>query len=237
MTEPQVLILANRDDLVAKATKLLSERISKLVFENKEFHIAITGGTVGTLVLQGLAGSTKNIDLSKLHIWWVDERYIANQSLDRNELQARGAWLSGSSIVESNIHAFPASESGSIEDAAKAFSAEIEKLSPKFEIVLLGMGEDGHVASLFPGSQAVAFGDWVVVENNSPKPPKQRLSLSEKALNNSKEVYFLVSGEEKAAAVSEVFNGNSNLPAAGVSGLNKTFWLLDEEAASGIISS
>lgn len=237
MNDVETIIFANRGDLVSTAAQMIAEKLESLSSSQKEVHIAITGGTVGTLTLEGLKELTKGIDLSKLHVWWVDERFVPRVSPDRNELQARTAWLEGSGILEQNVHAFPASDSTSIEDAANSFATEIETVNPEFELVLLGMGEDGHVASLFPGSQGLAFGDYVVVEQNSPKPPKTRLSLSTKAINSAREVMFLVSGLEKAQAVREVMSGVGNLPAGAVAGRNKTFWLIDQDAASLIISS
>ena len=237
MSELETMIFASRDDLVATAAQMIAAKLESLSSQPKDCHIAITGGTVGTLTLEALSQLTKGMDLSSLHIWWVDERFVPRESSDRNELQARNAWLEGSGILEQNIHAFPASDSTSIEEAAKSFASELEGLKPDFEFVLLGMGEDGHVASLFPGSESKAFGDYVVVEQNSPKPPKMRLSLSMKVINSAKEVMFLVSGIEKAQAVSDAITGVGNLPAGDVSGLISTLWLLDEDAASMITSS
>lgn len=237
MRDLETMIFANRDDLVSTAAQMIAEKLENLFSSQKEVHVAITGGTVGTLTLEAIKVRTKDLDLSNFHVWWVDERFVPRVSADRNELQARNAWLEGSGILEQNVHAFPASDSTSIEDAANSFATEIETINPEFELVLLGMGEDGHVASLFPGSESIAFGDYVVVEQNSPKPPKVRLSLSMKAINSSKEVMFLVSGIEKAQAVSDVMSGVGNLPAGAVAGKNKTLWLIDQDAASLIISS
>jgi 6-phosphogluconolactonase len=237
MSNVETIIAKDRDDLVNTAAEFIALRFTTFAKTNREFHVAITGGTVGTLTLEALRVLTQDIDLSRLHIWWVDERFVGEQSQDRNELQARRAWLSSSSISEQNIHPFPAEESGSIEFAAESFARTIEAINPKFELVLLGIGEDGHVASLFPDSDGTRVGDWIVIEKNSPKPPVQRLSLSLRAINNSKEVLFLVSGIEKAKAVSEVFSGVSDLPAEKVVGSIKTTWILDEDAASGVTSS
>lgn len=237
MSRPEIVIFGTRDELVASAAQMISEKISETYLGNQNFHLAITGGKVGILVLRSLSDLTKGADLANLHIWWVDERFVTRESPDRNELQARDAWLAKSEILESNIHQFPASDGVSIEEAATSFARDIEKIRPKFDLVLLGMGEDGHVASLFPGNNPRLVSDWVAVETNSPKPPTKRLSLSFAALNGSKEVLFLVSGEEKSQAVSDVINGIRNLPAGNVTGVNKTTWLLDKDAASGIISS
>jgi 6-phosphogluconolactonase len=216
---------------------MLCEKLSKISLGESEFHLGITGGAVGVQTLEALAQCSRELKLSKLHVWWVDERFVARNSPDRNELQARNAWLSESNIPEDNIHPFPSTEHGSIDDAATSFAKTIELLNPEFDLVLLGMGEDGHVASLFPGSKSALQGNWIVVEKNSPKPPAERLSLSLEALNSAKEVLFLVSGKEKAEAVGKVFSGSGNLPAGSVSGKERTIWLLDDEAASLIISS
>jgi len=237
MSEIETMIFENRDDLVSNAAQIIAEKIGSLSSLPKDVHIAITGGTVGTLTLEAISRLTRGLKLSKLHIWWVDERFVSRESSDRNELQARKAWLEGSDIFEQNIHAFPASDSVSIEEAARSFAKEIETMNPEFDMVLLGLGDDGHVASLFPGSDAIAIGDHVVIEKNSPKPPKMRLSLSMKAINGAKEVMFLVSGIEKAQAVSNAISGVGNFPAGDVSGLDSTLWLLDEDAASMITSS
>lgn len=237
MSKVEILVLSNRDELVAKASQMIFERIKSLSLSQQDYHIALTGGTVGTLTLEALSELTKDIDLSRFHIWWVDERFVPRDSSDRNELQARNAWLTGSGIAESNIHAFPADESVSIEQAAQLFATDIEAINPEFALTLLGVGEDGHVASLFPGSDAHHVGNFVVFEQNSPKPPSKRLSLSMRAINRSKEVLFLVSGKEKAQAVAHARSGKGDLPAGKVSGTKATTWLLDEEAASMITSS
>jgi 6-phosphogluconolactonase len=129
----------------------------------------------------------------------------------------------------------PSSEDGDLLAAAEVFSENFGSDYPSFDIVLLGMGPDGHVASLFPGSKAIEFGKWVVAEPDSPKPPQQRISLSYEALSSAKQVWFLVSGEDKAEAVSRVFDGE-DLPATKVSGKEQTRWYLDLAAAAGITS-
>jgi 6-phosphogluconolactonase len=236
VSDLETIIFKSRAELVASAAQMISEKISNPTSLNDAFHLAITGGTVGTLVLGALGKLTKQADVSNLHIWWVDERFVARHSPDRNELQARDAWLNNSGIQDKNIHPFPASDAETIEEAAASFARTIEQIRPDFDLTLLGMGEDGHVASLFPGNAPRLIGDWVAIETNSPKPPTQRLSLSFAALNGSKEVLFLVSGVEKSQAVSDVMNGK-DLPAGNVTGVNKTMWLLDEDAASRITSS
>lgn len=237
MSEVTVDVLQDRQELVERAASDVAAVLVGRLSNQNEVHLAITGGTVGTEVLESLSGKTKDMNLQELHIWWIDERFVESSSMDRNELQARHVWLDASKIPRENIHAFPSRDVGSIEQAAHAFAKEIEEIQPDFDIVLLGVGEDGHVASIFPGRNPIAKGDWVLIEKDSPKPPTERLSLSMKAINSAKEILFLVSGVEKADAVGQVLGGDSNLPAALVEAKNKTTWLIDSQAASKITSS
>lgn len=225
----------NSHELVEAAAKDLALYIENCLSQRDDCHLVITGGTVGISVLAALVPWLTPIGLNGLHIWWGDERFVSKFSPDRNDLQASEALLSKISIPAQNIHPFPSNEDGGIEAAGLAFQEEIEEASPEFDIVLLGMGHDGHVASLFPGKNGKAFGKWVVVEQNSPKPPKERMSLSYQAINSSQEVWFLVSGAEKAEAVAAVFAGK-DLPASKVQGKKTTKWYLDKPAGS-LISS
>jgi 6-phosphogluconolactonase len=237
MNETSIVVFADRPELVDSAATQIAQRLAQLLSSQRETHMVITGGTVGTEVLQALRESTKGIDLSSLHIWWIDERFVPDTSDDRNELQARRAWLDSSKLSPANIHPFPSSDEASIDSAAKLFAQHIEQIRPTFDLVLLGMGEDGHVASLFPDSSPSTIGDWVVIEESSPKPPAERLSLSMRAINSAKEILFLVSGSDKAEAVKQVLSGESDLPAALVQAQEKTTWLIDSQAASKITSS
>jgi len=236
MINRQLSVFVDRHHLVAAAAKLIHSKLLSYVDSKSKVHIALTGGQVGTLTLETLASLLDGVDLGKVHIWWIDDRFVASSSNERNHLQASNAWLKRSKIPQENIHPFPSNDEGTIESAAASFAGIIEEYNPQFDLVLLGMGEDGHVASLFPGSEAISVGDFVVIETNSPKRPAQRLSLSFRALNSANEVLFLVSGKEKAEAVRDVLSGIKDLPAGRVSGKTATTWLLDEQAASLITS-
>lgn len=220
------------DQLAKQAASDLAGRIL-LLLQRQEASVVLTGGTVGIKTLSELAPHLAGQDLSNLHLWWGDERFVDKDSNDRNFVQANRALISRISIPTENLHQMPAFDSGSLEAGAIMFAKHIESLIPNFDIVLLGMGPDGHVASLFPASKPIPFGEWVVAEANSPKPPAERISLSYKALSSASEVWFLVAGADKAAAVSKVFL-EKNLPAALVSGVGVTRWYLDTEAAKEI---
>lgn len=234
MKRNRIIQCESQDHLASQAALDLSNELRHLLEKKAQVNLVLTGGTVGVLVLGELSNHLTDLDLDKLHIWWGDERFVAPNSPDRNDVQAYHALLSKIAIPKANIHRFPSQEDGSLQQAAKLFQLEIEKLEPSFDIVLLGMGPDGHIASLFPNSSAEEFGGLVVAEANSPKPPPQRLSLSFLALNSSDQIWFLVSGEEKSEAVRQVFEG-AELPAGRVEGREATRWYLDQ-AASSLIS-
>jgi 6-phosphogluconolactonase len=222
------------DDLAKQAAKDLAERIlSNLA--SKPFHLVLTGGTVGTKTLAELAPLLADVDLSNLQLWWGDERFVDSQSPDRNFLQASQALISKISIPEANLHQMPAAGYQSLEQEAANFASHFEQVAPVFDVVLLGVGPDGHVASLFPDSKAMPFGQFVVAEASSPKPPSQRISLSFSALSSASEVWFLVSGQDKAIAVSKALR-DQELPAGRIKGKDITRWYLDTQAAAGLAS-
>jgi 6-phosphogluconolactonase len=222
------------DAIAKQAAKDLAERILSNT-ASKPFHLVLTGGTVGTKTLAELAPLLADVDLSNLQLWWGDERFVDIQSPDRNFLQASQALISKISIPEANLHQMPAAGYQSLEQEAANFASHIEQVAPVFDVVLLGVGPDGHVASLFPDSKAMPFGQFVVAEASSPKPPSQRISLSFSALSSASEVWFLVSGKDKAIAVSKALR-DQELPAGRIKGKEITRWYLDTQAAAELAS-
>jgi 6-phosphogluconolactonase len=235
MTRSVISDLANADAVAEAAASDLAKELVRLLSSQQAVNLVLTGGTVGIKTLEVLAPLLETVDLARLSIWWGDERFVEPESSERNFFQASQALLSRVRIPESNIHAMPSTEDGDLEFAAKLFSETLGSETPDFDIVLLGMGGDGHVASLFPGSTPIQFGKWVVAEPNSPKAPPQRISMSYEALSSARGVWFLVAGEDKATAVAKVFEG-ADLPAGKVSGKSATKWYLDAAAASKITS-
>lgn len=231
-------VIGDLEDASAVARKAaldLAQELEGLLEAREGVNLVLTGGTVGIKTLEELAPLIKNFDLSRLFIWWGDERFVSAESPERNFVQARAALLSKIEIPARNIHAMPSTEDGNLEEASKAFAKTFGSVSPRFDIVLLGMGGDGHVASLFPGSTPIEIGNWVIAEPDSPKEPPQRISMSAAALSGAKDVWFLVAGHDKAEAVSRVFQGEK-LPAGTITGTSVTRWYLDKAAASEIIS-
>jgi 6-phosphogluconolactonase len=220
----------NGQQLASKAAEDLAQEVLELL-SKQSVNLVLTGGSVGIKTLSELAPLLVAKDLSGLHLWWGDERFVEERSSERNYVQAVAAMISKISIPAKNLHPMPASGDKSLIDAASEFAQHLGDTSPQFDIVLLGMGSDGHVASLFPGSDATVVTDLVSVEKNSPKAPAERISLSIQALSSATEVWFLVSGSDKANAVKRVFD-NEDLPAAKVTGKKLTRWYLDAQAAS-----
>jgi 6-phosphogluconolactonase len=202
--------------------------------------IVLTGGGIGGATLRELAAAPARdaIDWSALDVWWGDERFLPAGHPDRNETQAREALLSHVGLDADRVHPMASSNGAHGDDLDGAAAAYAEELGtvPTFDILLLGMGPDGHVASLFPNAPALSDERTVIPVRGAPKPPPTRISLSLGAINNAREVWLIAAGEEKAAAVQQALGGRG-LPAAEVHGTEATRWLLDRAAASALQGS
>jgi 6-phosphogluconolactonase len=219
------------------AAKLI-DKIANLLAEKDEVHIVLTGGTVGiaTLAAMSLNPLLGEIDFGRVNIWWGDERFVDEDSADRNALQAKNALLRKLTLNPLKVHEFPASsDKSSLREARDHFSEHVQAVKPDFDVVLLGMGPDGHVASLFPGKPEPESGVWVIAEEDSPKPPPQRLSFTYEAINSSDEVWFVVAGADKQDAVSIALGDSpEEIPAGRVHGRLLTQWFIDSTAGTKV---
>jgi 6-phosphogluconolactonase len=183
-------------------------------------------------------GPGSEVDWARVVVWWGDERFVAADSDDRNARSARASFLDLLPVDPAKVHEMPSTgDAGSVDEAAAAYAAELrEHGAGSFEVLMLGLGPDGHVASLFPGYPQLDVDDRVAVGvTDSPKPPPERVSLTLGALNRSRSVWFLVSGEGKAGAVARALATGTDvhdIPAVGVSGEAETIWFLDRASAS-----
>jgi 6-phosphogluconolactonase len=229
--------------LAAAVAERLLEALVRVQADGREPQLCLTGGTVAHLVHLELAHRSPNsgVDWSRVVMWWGDERFVPRDSPDRNARQAREALLDHVPVSGERVHEMPStSEFSEVEAAASSYAAELRAHGAgDFDVVLLGMGPDGHIASLFPGHPETEVDDRPAVGvTGSPKPPPERISLTLPALNRSREVWFLVTGAEKAAAVAaaapaeESARNHGVLPAARVHGQERTIWFLDEAAAA-----
>jgi len=235
---------ADTDALVAAAGDRLIEAISDAVGARGTAAIVLTGGGTGVAMLRHVRAHGGVIDWSRVHLFWGDERYVAEDDDERNDKQAREALIDHIDIPPGNVHAMPASDGefgDDIDAAALAYdhvlaaNADSGQPAPDFDVHLLGMGPEGHVNSLFPHSAAVReTSRMVVAVFDSPKPPPRRITLTLPAVTRSRQVWLIVSGEGKAEAVAAAVGGAApdDLPAAGAVGREATVWLLDAAAAS-----
>jgi 6-phosphogluconolactonase len=230
--------------LVAAAGDRLVNAIVVAIDARGQALIVLTGGGTGVALLKHVRDHGEKIDWSKVHVFWGDERYVPEDDDERNEKQAREALLDHVDIPARNVHAMPAGdgEFGDDLDAAAlayehvlAANAEEGDPAPNFDVHLLGMGEEGHVNSLFPRTPAVRETTRLVVGvPDSPKPPPRRITLTWPAVQRSQQVWLVVSGSAKADAVAAAVGGADpvEVPAAGAVGRDATVWLLDEAAAA-----
>jgi 6-phosphogluconolactonase len=241
---PVVDIFADSEALVDAAGARLVDTIQTAVAARGRALIVLTGGGNGIGLLQYLDTRRQQIDWSKVHLFWGDERYVPADDDERNDKQARAALLDHIDIPSSHVHTMPASDGEFGNDLAAAALAYEQLLAanaepgrpvPNFDVHLLGMGPEGHINSLFPDTPAVLEATRMVVAvEDSPKPPPQRITLTLPAIQHSREVWLMVSGAAKADAVAAAIAGAPpvSIPAAGAIGLETTLWLLDQEAAA-----
>jgi 6-phosphogluconolactonase len=244
---PDVVIQPDAEHLARSVASALVARLAAAQAVHGTASVVLTGGGIGTAVLSRVADLAEApehavVDWSAVDVWWGDDRFVPADSEERNELGARKAFLSRVPLDPERIHPMPSSDAGfdEPEDAAAwyaeqlAAAAGVGRVLPRFDVLLLGMGPEGHVASIFPDSPAVSDDRPAVAVRNCPKPPPTRVSLGFPAITSAEEVWLLVSGEGKAEAVARALSGAEprEIPAAGARGRRATRWLLDADAAS-----
>jgi 6-phosphogluconolactonase len=199
----------------------------------ERFAIALSGGSVGTYGFPALAHVALDWDLT--HVFWVDERAVPPSSPDSNFRLAMSLWLDSSAASPASIHRMPA-DNPDLDEAATLYTAELRQVlgeAPHLDLVLLGVGPDGHVASLFPGHQALSEERELVLPIvNAPKPPPRRLTLTMPVLADAGRVIVMALGESKAAVMHEALTReDSSLPVSLVlQRASRPLVLLDEEA-------
>jgi len=240
-------VLAHRSvDLLAPAVAArLVTRLVDVQSSGRVPSLVLTGGSVVEAVHTAVATSPARdaVDWRRVELWWGDERFVPCDSEERNDVQARRLLLDDLPVDPVRVHPMPCDDGTLDVDAAAArYAADLAAAAapedhgdvPTFDLMLLGMGPDGHVASLFPEAPALYEERAIVGVRGSPKPPPTRISMTLPTLNRAREVWFLVAGEAKARAVRLALGGAGamQVPAAGVRGLSRTLWFLDADAAS-----
>lgn len=219
--------------MAADVARRMLELLAQLQVEGRQPQIALTGGGFAHALYEEIArqAGDADVDWSAIDFWWGDERYVAPDSPDRNALQAREALLDG--VGASRIHEMPSTSSAcSVDEGARAYEAEVRN-SPaeRFDLVLLSMGPDGHVASLFPDSPQSRVTNRIAVGvTGSPKPPPERITLTFEALNRTDRLWMFAAdagpGGAKEASFQRAMSNDPAIPAAQVHGVVETTWFV-----------
>ncbi|MFG1623669.1 6-phosphogluconolactonase [Kribbella sp. NPDC049227] len=247
MSAPSVLVNRDAEGLAHAVAARFITRLVDVQSSGRVAQVVLTGGRVAAVVYRAVAESPARhaIDWRRVEFWWGDERFLPDGDPERNETQNREALLSRVDVDPARIHPMPADAGQGAEAAAAAYAAELKAAMgsgdqdgvPTFDVLMLGVGPDGHVASLFPGFAQLKVTDVAAVAvHDSPKPPPTRVSLTLPALDRAREVWFVVSGDDKAHAVGQALSGG-DVPAAQPKGLDRTLWLVDEAAAQELPGS
>ncbi|MFE9247432.1 6-phosphogluconolactonase [Streptomyces sp. NPDC007088] len=250
-TVPQLVVHRDKELMAQAAAARLITKIVDAQSARGNASVALTGGRNGNGLLAALAAQPARdaVDWGRLDIWWSDERFLPDGDPERNATQARAALLDSLPLDIGKIHEMPASDGPyEPEAAAEVYAAQLadaagaaeRALVPSFDVLLLGVGPDTHVASLFPGLPGVRETERTVIAvREAPKPPPTRLSLTLPAIRAAREVWLLAAGEDKAEAARTALSGadEAEAPAAGVYGRERTLWLMDTAAAAGLPSS
>ncbi|MEU7277862.1 6-phosphogluconolactonase [Streptomyces sp. NPDC045431] len=248
MSAPQLVVHRDKELLAQAAAARLITKIVDAQSARGSASVVLTGGRNGNGLLAALGSSPARdaIDWSRLDLWWGDERFLPEGDPDRNDTQARAALLDAVPLDPARVHTMPVAGGAYGSDADAAAAAYAEELAaaarpddhgpvPAFDVLLLGVGPDTHVASLFPEHPATRETERTVVGvHGAPKPPPTRISLTFPAIRAAREVWLLAAGEDKAKAAAIALSGAGELqaPAAGAYGRSRTLWLLDAAAAS-----
>ncbi len=241
----ELSVFPNKELTAGALAESIVDSLAAILLEQDEAHIVLTGGTMGIATLEAVATlpTVASVAWDRVHVWWGDERWVAADSEDRNDKQAEDALLSGLPLDRAKVHRVPSTTdfSDDLDDAALAYGQEMYRASgeegttPEFDILLLGIGPDGHIASLFPGrAQVYDKVQGAVPVYDSPKPPPERISMTLPTINRAKRIWFVAGGADKATAVHLALRGLwfVDLPASGAKGTLETRWFIDESAAS-----
>ena len=245
-SQPREVIVQPDANAVLRSTadRLIGELIAQQSGA-EPVHICVTGGGMGQALWPVLLGreAVESIDWAGVHVWFSDERFVPSGHPERND-KALLAVADALGLSAANVHCIPGPDRApDVTAAAMQYAVELASWAPSdatieapdFFVSLLGIGPDGHVASLFPGDRTDESATVISVVD-APKPPPQRVSFTRATLRNCVQLWFVAVGEEKADAVGRALEGDDpvHTPAAGVSGRDITLWFIDEALAASL---
>jgi 6-phosphogluconolactonase len=247
VSAPDVVVHRDKELMARAAAARLITRVVDAQAARGTASVVLTGGRNGNALLAALAESPARdaVDWARLDVWWGDERFLPDGDPERNVTQA-AVLLDAVPLDPARVHPMAPSDGpygSDVDAAAAAYAAELAAAAgpgdhaqvPAFDVLMLGVGPDAHVASLFPEHPAVREDVRTVVGvHGSPKPPPLRISLTLPAIRAAHEVWLLAAGEDKAQAVALAMSepGELQAPASAARGLTRTLWLLDTAAAA-----
>ncbi len=234
-----VEVLPNVAAIVDRALELVVEQANTAIAQRGQFSIALAGGSTPKPLYEAIAQQALPWD--KIHVFWGDERYVPPDHPDSNEGMARRAWLDHVAIPPANIHAMDTSAT----DAAVAAEQHERHLQeffrvapgefPALDVVLLGIGDDGHTASLFPHTAALQVCDRLITVGEKGGQP--RLTFTAPLINQARNVLFLVAGANKQSALHQIFapvGDDDTYPSRLIKPTGALWWLLDQAAGGGL---
>ncbi|EFA69014.1 6-phosphogluconolactonase [Cylindrospermopsis raciborskii S07] len=233
----RVEILPDLQGLIARAQDAILSSLATAIQERGQFTIALSGGSTPKPLYEAIG--SLNLDWNKIHVFWGDERYVPSNHPDSNELMARIAWLNRVPIPQTNIHAIPTLSGNPVADANK-YEQHLQEFFhcspgtfPSLDVILLGMGDDAHTASLFPHTKALQVRDRLVTVGNKDGNP--RITFTYPLINAARSVIFLAAGANKRPALSQVFAevaDDFTYPSRLIKPQGELLWLLDAAAGS-----
>lgn len=235
---------SDADDLANQVASTLLVALAAVQSERRIPSVVLTGGSIARRIHAAVAHHPErdSVDWAWVDFWFGDERFVPSDAPERNSLQAHEDLLEHLPIDPARVHEMAASDGDHVDvsSAASAYAHDLRQAmerrgpgEPWFDLLMLGIGPDGHCASLFPGRPEVHASANVVGVRDAPKPPPMRISLGMSTLRRAGHVLFVAAGEEKAEAVAASVRGDgvNTTPAAGPRGLESTTWYVDEAAA------
>lgn len=252
-SQKRVVVRADPPALAEAVASRFLDRIDKRTSNGKVAHVVLTGGSMGSAVLTAAAQHERvsQIDWSLVHFWWGDERFVRAGSADRNDATA-DVLFDRIEVPAANIHRMATADEGvDLDAAAAAYERELARFGPaataatgvvtgpwpSFDICFLGVGPDGHIASLFPDRNEIQVTERAALPvRDSPKPPPERITLTRPVINSSRRVWLVLAGADKASALGLALAGASyaSVPAAGAKGRRRTIFFVDEAAAEHV---
>jgi 6-phosphogluconolactonase len=236
MPKTIVEVLPDLPSLINRSQNIVVSLIQEAIAKTDRCTIALAGGSTPKPLYEKLA--QQNLPWEKLHIFWSDERYVPADHPDSNQNMARTVWLDHVPIPAANIHPMPTNGNDPASDA-QLHEADLRQFFgmasgfPQFDVILLGMGDDAHTASLFPHTPALKVNDRLVTVGSKDGQP--RLTFTVPLINQANYVIFLVAGASKKEALDQVFASDADAfayPSRLIQPQGELWWLLDEAASN-----